>query len=527
MKENKLLFKIILKNDYKTILFWLLTIIGISLVTASVYPQLYEDSQAIANYAVIMRNPAMNALLGAGGYKQDSFTHATIFSAEMLMFTAITVAIMNISFVHKFLKVPEESNLIEIINSKPVNRYSYLNTVYTIIILINLCIFVFLSLGLIIINIPGSTIKGSIFYGLSLTLVGLMFSSIAIIATKLFNDSSTSSVFSYLCLIIAYIIRALTDASNPNLSYLSPLGWLTKVLVFQDNKVLPILLLLILSIILYIIGFYSYKKTDNSSSLFIKRKVKNKASRLLKNDFGLIFRLERIQILVWITTLFFLTTAFGAIFEQFESFFEMEIIRQILGGKTEDLSKNLIFYIIKIISLFGIIPPLLIILKISKEESKRYLDNIYSRNTTRIRYIVPHILFALLLSLFIQVIIFFGVYIAGGDYVLNLMSLSALFIHCLSYLPAIWIILSLAVLFFSFGNKHSKYIWIYFSFIFISVYLENILNELMKNPKIILNLSSFYHVGNKINYISSLLMIFISLIGFLVGINLYKKRNIV
>lgn len=521
-KNNLLLFKLLVKNDFYKIIIWLVSIIGITLMTAYLYPSMYETQESIQSYANISMNPAMKGLIG-GSYPVEAFNHAVIFSQEMLLFTAIAIAVMNIYFSIKFTKVAEEDGIIELVNSKPVSRFSYLTSSIILTLLLNFIIFITIAVGLIIIDIPGSTIISSITYGLILSLIGIVFSGIGFISSKLYNNSSSSFTFSYLMLLIFYIIRAVGDVVEDTVSLFSPLGWLTKVQVFYNNNLIYILLLFLFSIILYIISFYLFKKVDYASGIYNSNYGKPSASPFLKSSFGLIFRLEKIQIFVWTFSLFILTAAFGAVFDEFEVFLEMDIIKQFFGNNTTNFSETIITYIIKIIALFGLIPSLVIILKLTKEESKAYLDNIYSRNYSRIKYFINHILFAIFISVVMQIIIMLGIYVTGGEFILSVMSFSKLLEIILSYLPAIWIVLSLATLLISLGKTYTKYIWIYFGFLFIGLYLE----EILKLPKWLMNLSSFYHVNTTgSNILSSSIMIIISVILFSVSLLIYKKRDI-
>lgn len=521
-KINLLLYKLIIKNDFKKILIWLISIVGITLVSADLYPSLYETEEAILNYANIMINPAMKGLLGSA-YPIDAFNHTVIFSQELLLFTLIAVAVMNIYFSIKFTKVSEEAGLIEIITSKPVNRFTYLTSSLVVIIGINLIIFLSVSIGLIIINIPSSTTLGAIIYGLILALGGLFFALVGFVATKLFNTASAAYNFSYLILLVSYLIRAIGDVGDNFISLISPLGLLLNVQVFYKNNLIYITIILLLIIILFALSLYLYKNIDFGSGIYNSSKGRTKASKFSKNSFGLIFRLEKIQILVWTVSLFILTAAFGAIFKEFEAFYEIEIVKQFLGSNTANYSEVIIIYILKIITLFSLIPALFIILKLTKEEANSFLDNIYSRLYSRIKYFLKHIIFAFLFSIIIQLIIVLGMWITGREFILEVMSFSKLIQTGLSFIPAIWLIFSLACILYSIGIKYSKIIWVYIAFIFVALYLENVL----KLPKAIMYFSSFYHIDPlETNILTSTIMIICSMILIVSSLFIYKNRNL-
>src|SRR5690625_4195554 len=82
------------------LLIWLSSIIEINLIVAAFYPTLYDDEASRLAAAMTMENPAMVAMLGPG-YDTEAYIASSgpFFANEMLLFTAIAVAIMTILLV--------------------------------------------------------------------------------------------------------------------------------------------------------------------------------------------------------------------------------------------------------------------------------------------------------------------------------------------------------------------------------------------------------------------------------------------
>ncbi len=99
-KGTRPITKLILKQNRFKIVVWLLSLVIVTLAVASAYPGVYKSEQDIMAYALTMDNPAMIAMLGPG-YDETDYNTASIFANEMLIFTLIAVAVMNILLVRQ------------------------------------------------------------------------------------------------------------------------------------------------------------------------------------------------------------------------------------------------------------------------------------------------------------------------------------------------------------------------------------------------------------------------------------------
>ncbi len=57
-------------------------------------------------------------------------------------------------------------------------------------------------------------------------------------------------MLSYMVLMIAYLMRLVTDINHQQLTWLSPIGWFEKANFYTDNNPVPLLLGLIVSALL-------------------------------------------------------------------------------------------------------------------------------------------------------------------------------------------------------------------------------------------------------------------------------------
>ena len=100
------LTKLMVRQNRLKLLLWLVGLIAVTLATAVAYPDIYPDEQSRAAFVLTMENPAMIAMLGVG--YEDYATIGSLFAHEMLLFTTIAVAIMNILLVGRSTRADEE-----------------------------------------------------------------------------------------------------------------------------------------------------------------------------------------------------------------------------------------------------------------------------------------------------------------------------------------------------------------------------------------------------------------------------------
>ena len=75
-------------------------------------------------------------------------TIGSLFAHEMLLFTAIAVAIMNILLVGRSTRADEEDGRVELIRSLPVGRLAYLNGAMIVVVLTNVLLAVLIGAGI-------------------------------------------------------------------------------------------------------------------------------------------------------------------------------------------------------------------------------------------------------------------------------------------------------------------------------------------------------------------------------------------
>lgn len=521
------LFKVMLKHERIKFLIWLIALIGITLMTAMTYNQMYQNDEELKTFAIIVQNPVMRAMVGQG-YPMDQYNAALVFAHEMFIFTAIAVAIMNIMFTVRLMRNDEEEGRVELIRSLPVGRYSYLLAASLILLFVNGALILGIGLGLSIASLPGINFGGAMLYGATLGLIGITFTSISAFLSQLTSSTKSASGLSYGILIMAYLIRAIGDVSLDFLLYLSPLGLISKILVFYQNHWWPLLILIGIIIVLGLVTVFLNHKRDLGAGLLNPRQGKMNASKLIKNPVGLVLRLEYVSLILWLIGFFFFTFTFGAVLKEFENFFtDVELFMKIVGPNAEaNLLLEVTFFLIKLIALFGLIPAIIFLTRIIREENKARIEQLYVRNLSRVKYLAMHLIMTIAYTIIMQLAIVMALWLSGKATLQPVMSFTELLQLGLVYLPSIWVVLAVSIFLIGILPRQANYIWGYFVFVFLEFYLH----ELLKLPKAISQLSVFASIpripSEKANLVTIIIFIVISVIFTTIGLICYRKRDL-
>lgn len=521
------IIRLLFRQHRLKIALWTLGIVGISIIVAFAFPEVYQTQEDIMGFAITMENPAMVAMLGVL-YDTESFNVGALFASEMLLFTAIAVAIMNILLMSGMSRDDEQEGRLEIIQSLPVGKISYLTAGILLLLGVNLIITLLMTGGLVLNESDVFNLESSLLYSLVLTTTGLFFAGLTAVVAQLTETTYGTKQFAFGALILFYIIRMIGDVQNETLSLFSPLGWTVRSDVFISNDWWPIFALSIGFVLLTGIAFYLRAKRDMFAGILPSRRGKANASSFLKSIPGFIFNLQLPKIIGWFILIFGLSATFGAILGELETYFsDIEILQQILAGSAgENMIEQFIAYLFAIMSVFSLFPALSIMISLRSEENAQRIEHFYTRPVSRTQIFSIYFIYSVLTGALMQFGIASGVYVTSSSVLEDTISFNQFMKMSFVYFPAILVVIGLIALFVGFIPKLTHAIWLYITYIFVVLYLGSLLDF----PEWANNLSVFSHVPEYPNEAIDLTVLSIlAVIGIVLavlGLVGYNKRDI-
>ncbi|MGG0718168.1 ABC transporter permease [Robertmurraya massiliosenegalensis] len=520
------LSRFILRLDRIRIPIWIIGLALFSLIVPSAFDGLYETQAERDFLTETMANPAMTAMLGTGDL--EYYTTGAMTAHQMLVMTGIIVGLMAILIVTRHTRADEEDGRIEMIRSLPSGRLSYLNATLIVtsgaFIVLALCI----GFGLYGLGIDSLDLEGSLLYGATLGGTGLVFAGVTAVFAQLSESSRGTIGWSIGLLIFAYLFRAITDISNEALSWLSPLGWISKAEVYSSNNWGPVLLMLVVSLLLYVIANYLNSIRDLEQGFIAAKPGRRYASNLLQSPIGLAFRLQRTGFIAWGIGMYVLGASYGSIFGDLESFFEGNEMYQQMLQQAEGVSvaEQFLPTLMIVISLLSTVPAVMAMNKLRGEEKKDRLDHLLGRAVSRSKLIGSYLVLAIVNGFVMISLSTIGLWSAGTAVMEEGFDFGMVYGAGLVYYPAMLVMIGITAFLIGFLPKLTSLIWIYFIYSFFVLYLGN----LMQFPNWVGKLSPFGHVPHVpiedatfmpmfvLSVIAVVLIIF-SLVGF-------RKRDI-
>lgn len=506
---------------------WIMSITAVNVLVALAFSGLYQSDEERQVMAETMENPAMLALVGRG-YGLDDYTTGAMLSHQMLVITMVIVAVMSILLVTRLTRGDEENNQLEVLLALPVGRLSPSLSAILVLVFANGLLGFASAFGLAFLGLDSIDFIGSLAFGLALSISGIFFGSVTLLTAQLSNNQRGAMLLSYAVLGFSYMLRAVGDAGDLFISYLSPLGLLSETRAFVDNQFYPMAIILIFSILTIGVSLYLRERRDLGSGLLPDKKGKREAGKFLKTLPGFLIDQQKLPLYSWMVAMLLIGLSYGSVLGDLEGFLtENEVILQILGTSEEsNLTEQFISVIMKVVAIIATIPAMMVFHRLKSEEKSARLDHFLARPLSRIRVFSHYIGFAFftsILMLKIGIISLAGVGILVLDEPIGFMTM---FFAQLVYLPAIWVVISLMVFIYGLLGKWDGLGWFYLLFSFLTIYL----GDLLELPAFIMGISPFTHVPELPNESFTLLpLVILSLISVLlsmIGLYGFNRRDI-
>ncbi len=474
--NTKTLAGLIWRRDRIQIPIWIISIVAFSIAIALAFPALYPPGPERQVVVQTMQNPALISMVGPI-FGVDNYHMGAIMAHQMLLFTAVVVAIMNITLTIRHTRRDEESGRIEVIRSLPVGRLSNAASVLLVLSLTNLALGLIMALGLGVLGLEGMDWAGSFLYGAVLAVTGIFFAAATLFFAQLTETSRAAMGFSYGFLGAAYLLRAVGDIGTEALSYISPLGLVLRAQVYVRNFWWPVLIVLAAAGVIAVLALRLNTVRDLEAGFVAAKPGRRNASRLLQSPFGLALRLEKTTIIGWAVAMLVLGMSYGSVFADVEDFAQTtELYQQILPS-VAGFSANDLFLamLLSVMSMVGAIPSLLVMLKLRAEERANRTEHLLARAVSRPQLLASFLVISLVIAVVMQLLGILGVWLGASSVLENPFPLSETIWAGLAYVPPMWIMVGLGAFLTAFAPKWTRLVWLYLGYILFTDYFGGLL----------------------------------------------------
>jgi ABC-2 type transport system permease protein len=329
-------------------------------------------------------------------------------------------------------------------------------------------------------------------------------------------------------LILAYLLRAIGDVSNEVLSWLSPLGLVTQTDVYSTNNWLPVIVLLGAAFVLVVLANYLNSVRDMGAGFIPAKPGRKYASTFLQSPIGLGVRLQRTAIISWAIGMFVMGASYGSVLGDLESFFagSEELQNMLVAAEGYTLTEQFLPMLMMVMSILATVPAVMNINKLYGEEKKGRVEHVLSKAVSRSKLISSYLLISIVNGFVMLSLTGIGLWAAGTSVVEDGLDFGMVYGATMVYYPAVLVMISLAVVLIGWFPRRTSLIWLYVFYSFFVLYLGG----LFQFSEWVGKLSPFGYVPQlpieEVNWISGIILVFVSAVLAVIGIIGYCRRDI-
>jgi ABC-2 type transport system permease protein len=504
---------------------WADALIGSTFSTAYSLKGLFPDQSSRREFVSGIRSasgasPLYGRILG------DSLGAITAWRLAVL--AAVAASVMSAMLVVRHTRAEEQTGRQELVAAGVVDRTAPLAAALQLVISVNLGVGVCIGGVLPILGLP---VAGAFALGLSIAGCGIFFAGVAAVCAQLFESSRTANSASLTLLAFFYLVRAGGDVGHaaPWLRWASPIGWTEEVQPYAGDRwwVLAIPAAgagLLVALALRLLG-----RRDFGSGVMPARPGPAYAAADTRGTLGLAWRMHRGAVGGWTAGVLVGALVFGSFVKNVEVLTGGTRVRKVmteLGG-----SQNMAdAYIAAIMGVFGIMAAVLALTVITRaraEEADGRIELIFAGTPSRARWIMSHVVFAVLGPALVLAAAGFGAGLSdglGAHDVAHVMG--SLLGAAFAQLPAVLLVTALAVVLFTAFPRYTAVSWgLFGAFAFLTL-----VGPELKVSQYVLDVSPFSQVpklpGSPVATMPLVVMAALGLAGLAAGLAVFRRRDL-
>ena len=345
MTGTRIFVRTFLRRDRWMLFWWILggTVLYFSQapsVDATYTSQAEFDTAAASmegNVALIAMTGPARALNTVGGQV----------AWQAMAFGAVVAGLMSMFIVGRHTRAEEESGRDELVRSTAVGRYAPIVAALVVAAVASVLMGVLITLSLLA---YGLAVAGSISIGLALTLTGLTFTGVALVAAQLTDGTRAMYGITGAVIGVAYVLRAIGDVTENGLSWLSPIGWGQAMRPYAGELWWPAVVPVVATALLVVAGLALFGRRDVGAGMWAARPGPARGSG---SSLRLAWRLQAGSVIGWTLGVFLLGLSFGSIGNDVEEIMGSSDATAELLQASGDLSAAFYAFAILMIALIG------------------------------------------------------------------------------------------------------------------------------------------------------------------------------
>ncbi len=481
------LVRLALRRDRVRIPVWVAAVAALVLVTAQSVQGLYPTPGALAAAAAVIEDNPTALVMNGPAQGLDTLGGRVAF--EVGAFGAVLVALMSLLLVGRHTRAEEESGRTELVRAAAVGRQVPLTAALLVTAGANALVAAAVASGLIGLGLP---VTGSLTLGAALGVVGLVFAGVAAVAAQVTEHARAATGLAIAVLGLAFVLRAAGDVGDGTLSWASPIGWAQASRPFAGERVWPVLLALAAATLLATAATALGARRDVGAGLVRPRPGPPVARASLLRPAGLALRLQRGSLVAWSSAMFLIGVAYGSIAPDIEDFVgeNRELGELLAPSGGAGLTDAFLGTALLVLALIGSGFTVQSALRLRGEEGAGRLEPVLAAAVVRTRWVGGFLAVTLLGSTAVLAMGGLGTGLAHGLLSGDAAAVPRLLGAALAYLPALWVLVGVAVALFGLVPRVTAAAWA----VLAGCVLVGLLGPLLDLPGWVGGASPFHHV---------------------------------
>lgn len=487
LEGTALLLRFIARRDRVRVLVWAVAIVALIALTAAsvkgLYPTQADLDEAAAasegNAAAIAFNGPALALNTVGG--QIVFQVSSV--------ALVTVGLMSLLMIGRLTRGEEEAGRLEMLRALPIGVHAPTAAAWITVTAMNLFIGVLVALTLAGLGLPG---VGSVTMGGALALFGVLFATLALLAAQITENTRVVYGITGSVLAAAFLLRAIGDAGNHTISWLSPIGWAQRTQPYAGERWWPFLVTVAATAAAALASGGFATRRDLGAGLVAPRRGPEHADPALGRPLGLALRLQRGTVVGWSIGVLIMGAAYGAIAPSIDEFIgnNKALAEMMARAGGASLVDSYLATSFRIVALIGAGFAVQSTLRLRGEESGQRAEPVLATPVSRRRWAMSHLTMACAGS--VVMLLVAGVSVGAGYGIAGhtLSRLPAMIGAAVVYAPAMWLLVGFAVAIIGFFPRATVVAWV----VLIACLVVGFLGDILGLPGWTAKLSPFENV---------------------------------
>jgi ABC-2 type transport system permease protein len=354
------LVRFLLRRDRVRLPAWAVGFGVFMLYLVTALPAAYGTEEELAGAAQLFEEPVGRMMIGPG-YGFEAPTLERFVTNGYGLYFLLLAALMSILLVTRHTRVEEQTGRAELVRANVVGPQAAITATLVVALVTNLA--AALTVVVVMVGVGGFGAAGSLLFAAGIAATGLAFAGITALTVQLTTYSRAAAGMAGAVLGVAFVLRSGGDMAQLGgnaLSWASPLGWGQQTGPFVLDRWWPLSLLLVLAVAAASAAYLLAARRDLGASLIAVRPGRARATASLGSPLGLAWRLERASIIGWAIALAVGGSAFGAYADALMSAIDdmPEAFLELFGGAEDVLDGYLAYmavFMAFVVSIYAIL----------------------------------------------------------------------------------------------------------------------------------------------------------------------------